>query len=112
MARYRCLRAAVACRMWEIHQNPGAMGLFRGLVAPFRGLLFIGRERLWRFLVLPTLLNALLSTLTFWGAWRYWRAEDIVTHQASAVLRMVILVLLAGLLGAALFLVAHPILDA
>lgn len=88
------------------------MGLFRGLWAPARGLSFITRERLWGFVFLPLLLDALLAAATFTGAWHYWRAEAFVTGQASPALRTLILLLLSGLLGAALFLVAHPILDA
>jgi len=112
MARFRHAPPSVACPEAEILQNLPLMGLFRGLWAPLRGFSFITRERLWPFVFLPTLLDAALAAVTFFGAWRYWRAESFVANQSSSALRVLMAVLLSAVLGAALFLVAHPILDA
>ncbi len=90
------------------------MGLVRGFLAPFRGGVFIARHRLWHYLVLPVLLDLALGVTTTLLAARYWRGEQWVGEQLikAPAIGWLILVVLAALSGAVLFLVAQPLVSA
>jgi CysZ protein len=90
------------------------VGLVRGFLAPFRGGAFIARHRLWRYLVLPLLVNVALGVAAMVLASRYWRGEGFVGEQLikAPFIGVLILGLLTGLSGVVLFLVAQPLLSA
>jgi CysZ protein len=90
------------------------VGLVRGFLAPFRGGAFIARHRLWHYLVLPLLVNLALGVVAMVLASRYWRGEGFVGEQLvkAPFIGWLILGLLTGLSGVALFLVAQPLLSA
>jgi CysZ protein len=90
------------------------VGLLRGFFAPFRGGLFVARHRLWAYLVLPLLLDLALGAGALFAAGRYWRAEAFVAEQLvkAPVVGWLILVVLTLVSGAALFVVAQPVVSA
>lgn len=92
----------------------GAVGLFRGFLAPFRGGAFIARNRLWAYLVVPLLLDLALGAGTLLVAARYWRAEPFVGEQLAKapVVGWLILALLTLISGVVLFIVAQPVVCA
>lgn len=89
------------------------MGFLRGLWSPFRGAAFIARHRLWRYLALPVLLNALLTAAAVALALRLvrqWMGPDRVAAWPFAT---GLLLGLAGLaIGLLLFVVAQPLFGA
>jgi len=50
-------------------------GLVNGFLAPFRGAVYMARRRLWRFLLVPLVLNLALAVGALWAASVYWRQE-------------------------------------
>ena len=51
------------------------MGFLRGFVAPFRGAVYVSRERLWHFVLVPILLNIALAGGAAYFAGRDWQRE-------------------------------------
>jgi len=89
-----------------------AVGFFRGFLAPFRGAAFISRQRLWRYLVLPIVMNLALGIVLMWAAARYFREELAQMMTGSPVLGGIFLFVATVLGGIVLFIVAQPILNA
>jgi uncharacterized protein involved in cysteine biosynthesis len=88
------------------------MGFFRGFIAPFRGAIFISRERLWHLIVVPLLLNVVLAVAAVWAAARYWRQELADRAIGSPALASLLLVVASGLGAIVLFVVLQPVLGA
>ncbi len=88
------------------------MGFFRGFVAPFRGAVFVGRQRLWHLVVLPLLLNVALAGGSAWAAARYWRSELADRAIGSSALASLLFVVATGLGAIVLFVVLQPLLGA
>jgi CysZ protein len=88
------------------------VGLFRGFMAPFRGAIYIARERLWRHLVVPILLNVTLGAATFGVALHYLRPELAKALGEMPVLMWIALVALSLVGGALIFILLQPILSA
>jgi CysZ protein len=88
------------------------VGLFRGFLAPFRGAIYVARERMWKHLVVPVLLNLALGVGTLVAALRYWRQEFAQFLATSPVIGWIIVVGLSGLAGAVLFILLQPLLNA
>jgi CysZ protein len=88
------------------------VGLFRGFLAPFRGAIYIARERLWRHLVVPVVLNVALGTGTLVAASRYWSHELTQMLPQSAVLRWIFIAFTTVIGGAVLFILLQPLLSA
>lgn len=88
------------------------MGFIRGFIAPFRGVAFVSRERMWHLVMVPLLLNAALAVGAAWAAARYWRQELADRAIGSTALATVLFVV-ATMLGAIiLFVVLQPLLGA
>ena len=51
------------------------MGFFRGLLAPFRGGLYVMQHPLKRFLLISFVLSVALAIATMFAARRYWGQE-------------------------------------
>lgn len=88
------------------------MGLFRGFLAPFRGAIYIARERLWRHLIVPMLLNLALGVATLAVAGRYLKPEIAARLGDMPVLQWITLVGLSLLAGALIFILLQPLLSA
>jgi CysZ protein len=90
------------------------VGLVRGFLAPFRGAAFIARHRLWHYLVLPILLDLALGVTTLFLAAHYWREEQWVGEQLikAPAIGWLVLIVLTGVSGVVLFLVAQPLVSA
>jgi uncharacterized protein involved in cysteine biosynthesis len=92
------------------------VGFFRGLVngfmAPFRGGLYVARQRLWRYLMVPVFLNIALAVGALWAAAGYWHQELSQTVAHSPVLGWIFLVVVTTLGGIILFVAVQPILGA
>jgi uncharacterized protein involved in cysteine biosynthesis len=89
-----------------------AMGFFRGFVAPFRGVVFINRERMWHLVIVPVLLNVALAVGAAWAAARYWRQELEGKAIGSPALASVLFVVATALGAVVLFVVLQPLLGA
>jgi CysZ protein len=88
------------------------VGLFRGFLAPFRGAIYIARERMWKHLIIPVVLNLALGLGTLIAAVRYWRQEFAELLATSPVIGWIIVAGLSGLAGAVLFILLQPLLNA
>ena len=88
------------------------MGFFRGLVAPFRGFTFIAGNRLWRYVLVPILLNAALGVGAFWAMALYWRQEVSPSLAAHPIWAWIGLVGATILTGVAVFITLNPLLNA
>jgi len=81
-------------------------------LAPFRGGLYIGRERMWRYLFVPLFLNVALAVGTLSMAAMYWRQELADHLQAAPVIGGILLAAITLVGGAVLFIVLQPVLGA
>src|SRR6185369_11794906 len=90
----------------------GAVGFLHGLFAPFRGLTFISRNRLWRYLLAPVMVNVALGIGAFWAMALYWRQEVAPSLSAHPVWAWIGFIGATVLSGIAIFIVLHPVLDA
>ncbi|MBC8132021.1 MAG: EI24 domain-containing protein [Deltaproteobacteria bacterium] len=88
------------------------MGFFRGFVAPFRGAVFVGRQRLWHLVLLPVTLNVALAGGAIWAAARYWRQELADRAVGSPALATLLFAGATGLGAIILFIVLQPLLGA
>jgi uncharacterized protein involved in cysteine biosynthesis len=88
------------------------MGFLRGFVAPFKGAMYVTRERLWHFVLLPLLLNAALAIGSAFVAGRYWQKELADRAMGSPALGTLLLVVTTGLGTVILFLILQPLLGA
>jgi CysZ protein len=87
-------------------------GLYNGFLAPFRGGLYVARQGLWRFLVLPILVNLALAAGALWAAATFWREELSQNLTSSPVLGWIFLVVVTALGGVVVFVVLQPVLGA
>jgi CysZ protein len=90
------------------------MAVFRGLVAPFRGFLFVARHGLWGYLMVPLVLNVALALGAVVVGLRLARQSHFVSGASGmAGLGLEIgLHLLAAVLAMVLFVVLQPLLSA
>jgi CysZ protein len=88
------------------------VGFFRGLFAPFRGLTFVARNRLWRYLLVPILLNIALGIGAFWSMAIYWRQEVAPSLSAHPIWAWIGFIGATILTGVAIFVVLNPLLNA
>jgi CysZ protein len=88
------------------------MGFFRGLWAPFRGVAFVARHRLWHYLVAPLLLNAALitgSVILGVHVGRRWLGTGSAATSLPATIGLWVV---ASVLGLVFFVIAQPLLSA
>lgn len=88
------------------------MGLFRGFFAPFRGAIYVARERLWRHMIVPVVLDLALGLGTMVAAHRFWRKELDGMLQSSPVVGWISLTVMMLLGGVLLFILLQPLLSA
>jgi CysZ protein len=88
------------------------VGFFRGFLAPFRGGMFIARQRLWHYLVLPVVLNLALGVGAMVLAARYFREELGQLLSSSPVVGGIFLFVMTVLGGVVLFILVQPVLNA
>jgi uncharacterized protein involved in cysteine biosynthesis len=86
------------------------MGFFRGLMAPFRGGLYVLRHPVKRYLFVPFVLSILLATVSMVAARRYWSQELSSVVSSSPVLGGFFLAIMTVVGGVVLFLIAQPLL--
>src|SRR3954463_9130174 len=91
---------------------PVFVGFFRGLLAPFRGIAFVARHRLWHYLVLPLLVNAALLTGAVVLGVPVRRRLLGPGSLATSVAATIGLWVIAAVLGLIFFVVAQPLLSA
>jgi CysZ protein len=88
------------------------VGLFRGFLAPFRGALYVARERLWRHLVLPIVLNVALGVVTLALAGHYLRPVIDERLGDTPVFQWIALGALSLIGGSLIFILLQPLLSA
>lgn len=90
------------------------MGFVRGFLAPFRGSAYVARHGLWRYLVVPMVLDIALAVTAFVLSLRYWKAEPWMADllDKSPPLGWIALVIFSGLGAVVMFLVVQPLLNA
>jgi uncharacterized protein involved in cysteine biosynthesis len=88
------------------------VGLFRGFLAPFRGAIYVARERMWRHLVAPVIVNLALGAVTLASAMRFWHKELAGMLESSPVVGWISLTVMTGLGGVLLFILLQPLLSA
>jgi uncharacterized protein involved in cysteine biosynthesis len=88
------------------------MGFVRGFLAPFRGAVYVSRERLWHFVLVPVLLNAALAVGAALLVGRFWQKELADRAVGSPALGTLLLVVTTGLGTVILFLILQPLLGA
>jgi CysZ protein len=88
------------------------VGLFRGFLAPFRGAIYVARERLWRHLVVPIILNLALGGATLFAAARFWRQDLDELLLKSPVIGWIFVSVMTVIGGVVLFILLQPLLNA
>jgi uncharacterized protein involved in cysteine biosynthesis len=88
------------------------VGFFRGFLAPFRGAIYVARERMWGHLVAPVILNLALGIGALAAASRYWKQELAATLAGAPVVGWIFLGVMTVLGGVVLFILLQPILGA
>jgi len=90
------------------------VGFVRGFLAPFRGTTYVARHGLWRYVVVPVLLDVALSVTAFVLSLRFWREESWMADllDKSPPLGWIALVIFSGLGAVVMFLVVQPLLNA
>jgi uncharacterized protein involved in cysteine biosynthesis len=89
------------------------VGLLRGFVAPFRGVAFAARHRLWSYFVLPLLLNLALAVGAAWGGVALLRDRfGAQIESASPFLVWIVFPVAALVVGLLFFIVGQPVLSA
>jgi CysZ protein len=88
------------------------VGFFRGFLAPFRGAIYVARERMWGHLVVPLILNLALGAGTLYAASRFMRPELATFLSNSPVLGWIFLGVSTVLGGVLLFILLQPLLSA
>jgi uncharacterized protein involved in cysteine biosynthesis len=83
-----------------------------GFLAPFRGGIYMMRQRMWAYLLVPLLLNLALAVGALWAASVYWRQELNQHLTSSPVLGWLFLVVTTALGGIVLFVALQPVLGA
>ena len=88
------------------------MGFFRGFLAPFRGAVFVARERLWRHMLAPIILNVALGIVTMVAASRFWTQEFSSMIAGSPIVGWLATALMTVIGGVVLFILLQPLLSA
>src|SRR5262245_41027693 len=88
------------------------VGFFRGLTAPFRGGLYVSRQRLWRYLIAPILINVALGVALLVAAARFFREELSHMLSTAPVLGGIFLFVMTVLGGVVLFILLQPVVSA
>ena len=90
------------------------MGLSAGLSAPFRGIAFVARHRLWGYLAIPLLLNLALAATGAWFGVRLARGWLDGNHwlTSAPTLRGIVLFVLAALISLLVFILLQPVVGA
>lgn len=88
------------------------MGFVRGFLAPFRGAVYVSRERLWHFVLVPVLLNVALAVGAAFVVGRFWQSELADRAVGSPALGTLLLVVTTALGTVILFLILQPLLGA
>jgi len=88
------------------------VGLFRGFLAPFRGAIYVARERMWRHIIVPVILNLALGVGTMVAALRFFRKELSGMLETAPVLGGISLFFVTVLGGILLFILLQPLLNA
>jgi CysZ protein len=88
------------------------VGFFRGLWAPFRGVAFVAKHRLWHYLVVPLLVNAALITGAVILGVRVGHRLLGTGALANSVAATIGLWVVAAVLGLIFFVVAQPLIGA
>jgi CysZ protein len=88
------------------------VGLFRGFLAPFRGAIYVVRERLWKHLIVPVMLNLALGVGTMVAAMRFFRKELAGMLEDAPVLGGLSLFFMTLIGGVLLFILLQPLLSA
>jgi CysZ protein len=89
-----------------------SVGLFRGFLAPFRGAIYVARERMWRHLVAPILVNLALGVGTLVAASRFWRQDLAEMLAKSPVVGWIFVGVMTVLGGVMLFILLQPLVNA
>jgi uncharacterized protein involved in cysteine biosynthesis len=88
------------------------VGFFRGFFSPFRGAVYISRQRLWRYLVAPIVVNLALGVAALMAAARFFKEELGQMMASSPVVGGIFLFVMTVLGGVVLFILAQPITSA
>jgi CysZ protein len=88
------------------------VGLFRGFLAPFRGAIYVARERMWRHLVAPIVVNLALGAGTLIAAARFWHQDLEEWIAKSPILGWIVVGVMTALLSVVLFILLQPLLNA
>jgi CysZ protein len=88
------------------------VGLFRGFLAPFRGAIYVARQRLWKHLLAPFVLNLALGAGSMVAASRFWRKELAEMLSTSPVVGWIAVTIMTGIGGVLLFILLQPLLSA
>jgi CysZ protein len=88
------------------------VGLFRGFLAPFRGAIYVARERMWRHLVVPVLLNLALGAGTLIAAARFWHQDLEEMLAKSPIIGWIFVGVMTVIGGVVLFILLQPIMNA
>jgi CysZ protein len=88
------------------------VGLFRGFLAPFRGAIYVARERMWRHLIVPVLVNLALGVGTLVAASRYWKQDLAEMLVKSPVVGWIFVGVMTVLGGVVLFILLQPLMNA
>lgn len=84
------------------------MGLYRGLLAPFRGAAFVAKHGLWAYVAMPVVVNVLIAVVSGFAA--YWLATRWAPLQQNGWWQ-VGTALLAAVLVVPVFLVLYPLVS-
>jgi CysZ protein len=88
------------------------VGLFRGFLAPFRGAIYLARERMWRHLLAPIVVNLALGAGTLIAAARYWHRDLAELLAKSPVIGWIFVGVMTLLGGVVLFILLQPLMNA
>jgi CysZ protein len=88
------------------------VGLLRGFLAPFRGAIYVARERMWKHLVVPIVLNLALGVGAIVAAARFWRKDLAEMLASSPVLGWIFVGVMTVLGSVVLFILLQPLLNA
>jgi uncharacterized protein involved in cysteine biosynthesis len=73
---------------------------------------FVSRQRLWRHLLIPVLLNIALAIGAFWAMAAYWRQEVSPSLAGHPIWAWIGFIGTTALAGITVFVALHPLLDA
>jgi CysZ protein len=88
------------------------VGLFRGFLAPFRGAIYVARERMWKHVVAPIIVNLVLGAGTLVAAARFWRQDLAEVLTKSPVVGWIFVGVMTVLGSVVLFILLQPLMNA